>query len=484
MYTLEQIVAKLAQRAKPDLVPDIVKPVVMVKGSNYEMGYQYGQQLHDQIILHTLLLATKLMTVRHDGKVIEDALRYEEVLRRQSPDFAEMLHGTADALGLPYEAVLLYVIPNLMGAVPPSQCSTISAWGKATKDGRLYTGANADGGAFTPTSYGPTLVMFPDKGYVNVSNGGYNSNLAMNSQGLVIMASNGGWNGRKGDIGYGTAAVSSTMYLVKHCKSARDALDKLTKEMSPVSSAENLHCVDPSGDACIIESTFGHRGIRRSGDLGEKDYLLATNFFLSEEMQTSAPRDLTDQNAQYRYRSEEQLIRESYGKISPMQLNAILSCLDFYALDGNWIKNVWDPEGSRNTPEKRSYKNATYMQCLTDPEHRIAYFKQGENCAICSNVPGSTGFYSKLELRDSPEQMAEASVTEAKCRLYALSARVAQGELPYALVEARMTQAKQYVWQGENYKAMALAMEQDRERLAYLSKALTLFSKAQVLLQA
>lgn len=482
MMTIEQIAALLAERVVPGEIPDMVKPVCIVTGDNYQMGFQYGQQLQKNICTRTLHLAARLILERPNVDIIADAYRYEEILRSQSPELIEMFKGTAEGADLPYEAILVYTILNL-AQVSPNQCSTISAWGSSTLEGHLIAGCNADGAAFTHTSYEPTMVMYPKEGNVSVNNGGYNSNFAMNNKGLVNLASNGGWNGRRDDRGIGTPSVLPAMYLNWRCSTAKEAVERYTLHSAPISAAENMHCADISGETFLIEATHSHYYVRRPGEHGEKDYLLATNYFLSEEMQSSKPATNNSYiNAQFRYRTEDKLLKENHGKITLETIDGILSCRDYY--DGEkWVKDVWDEEYSKWTPEKRSHRNATYMQCLADPERRTAYIRQGQSCVTSSCMPGSTGKFSRLILKDTPLAMVMDAEEEAKRQVFSLSERLETGRqtLDWA-VERRMNEAKRCVWEGSTHMSRALAFGNDINRyMLNLGKAATSFSKAQVL---
>lgn len=483
MNKIYDIANIIAEKANPEYIPEYVKPVCVLSGSYYDMGLQFATQLQDGLYNTMLHLISRILKGRGPSGVIEDAREYEKIIAHQSPEIIDMFHGTADGLAVPYEAVLIYAIPNLLLPIPQNACSTISVWGKATKDGNLYCAANADGGVFTPTSYGPTMILYPENGNICVCNGGFNSNLALNEKGLVTMASNGGWNGGQGDVGYGTGAILSVLQLSLKTGSADEAMHHFTKVNKPVGSAENFHCADVSGTAYLIESTFAHSCTRTSGEFKEDDYLLATNYFLSEEMQTSRPKADNNINSIYRYRSEEQRIRELYGTLDANELDKVLSCADYF--DGEkWVRNVWDEELGRWSPEKRSPKNSTYMQCFADPVEKTVYLRQGEKCTTCSNVAYSTGGKSRITLKEHPEKLVEESLDEAKRRLYHLSGKLETGQAEKEPgILQRIELAKVQVWKGDNYKALGfLRTESFHDELLYLSKALTAFSKAQALL--
>lgn len=482
MKKFEEVASALLAQADPQVIPDMVKPVCIVSGKPYDMGYQLGTEIGKSAVNHMLVLTSRIRFLRPDtAGIMRDAETFGRIVEEQSPDIAEMWQGTADALSLPYEAMLLGNIPNLMQPVV-NHCSSLSAWGSAAEGGKLINAVNADGGAFTPTSFGPTMVLYPENGYASMNNGGYNSNFAINEKGLVTMATNGGWNGRPGDEGYGTPAVLSTMQLSLHCADTADALKRALEINRPTGSAENMHFADPTGDVCVVEMTNGHHAVRRSGDNGEKDYLHATNYFLSPEMQSSKPIDLRrTQNAVSRFITEDRLLRDSLGRITLDTLEKIITCRDYF--DGeHWVRDAWDPEYSTWTPEKRSFRNDTYMQCLAAPTGLTAYFRQGKGCRAACCVPGATARFSKLVLKPTAIELAEQAVMDAKIQFYRAAEQLSTAdEMATEQIYARLDRAKRCIWEGENYKASALLTENANARMLQLSKAVTLFCKAQVL---
>ena len=108
--------------------------VLHVNGSYYEMGYQYGYLLKDEI------------EEDYRGVLnLTDADGYNHWLEKWNtifkyyipPDYIEEMQGLADGSGIPINDVYvvnfgIYFITGLLG------CSDIAAWGPATVDGKLY----------------------------------------------------------------------------------------------------------------------------------------------------------------------------------------------------------------------------------------------------------------------------------------------------------------------------------------------------------
>lgn len=179
--------------------------------------------------------------------------------------------------------------------------------------------------------------------------------------------------------------------------------------------------------------------------------------------------------------TEDRLLRDSLGHITLDTLEKIITCRDYF--DGeHWVRDAWDPEYSTWTPEKRSFRNDTYMQSLAEPTERTAYFRQGKGCRPACCVPGATARFSRLVLKPTAMELAEQAVVDAKIRFYRAAAKLsAAGEVAAEPAYDRLDRAKRCIWEGENHKALALLTEDANQCMVHLSKAVTLFCKAQVL---
>ena len=66
MKTFEEIVDALKSQANPELIPDMIKPVCIVSGKPYDMGYQLGLELGQLSVNQTLILAARIRAMRPD----------------------------------------------------------------------------------------------------------------------------------------------------------------------------------------------------------------------------------------------------------------------------------------------------------------------------------------------------------------------------------------------------------------------------------
>jgi hypothetical protein len=160
----ELVIATTSESFEPEipcedgvpLVPSVA-PVIVVQGSDYDMGYQYAQQLI-QIFGPWYLAKLQRDFTEEDLTALK---AFQWYIKKYTPEFIDwfsgMAAGATDAgVELSYTQVLgeyctlmshtgAPAIPTYPGTEPaesqneklPPQCSGFAAWGSATKDGKL-----------------------------------------------------------------------------------------------------------------------------------------------------------------------------------------------------------------------------------------------------------------------------------------------------------------------------------------------------------
>lgn len=268
------------------LVPTIC-PVVVLQGSNAEMGWQYAQQVID--IYGPWVFAQQAKRTFTDTEALE-ITRWEAELQRLTPDvlaFASgMAQGCTDA-GLPMtrqQAVAIWtgIRPPAREARPMAfaqmegdsdaritaaylgvaastltaetdMCSGICAWGRATADGSLIAGSSTD----HDCTFQATIVAFPEEGHPFIytpfsANGSIpvlgNFHMAghpgMNAAGLAYVHHGGANTGEpQAQWGYGVRRGPATFHLLQFSSDAADARARLQ--------------AFPVGDAGISLGTVG-----------------------------------------------------------------------------------------------------------------------------------------------------------------------------------------------------------------------------------
>jgi len=140
-------------------------PVVVVRGTPYQMGWQLGRLIRAEM---QRFIPTTVAALADQVGLPTDTL--VEAWTRSSAyadDRVEQeLLGLADASGVPLRTLqAMHALPLLM----PYSCSSIAAWGDATEDGHLYQTRNLDWNLAVRAHDFPVIVVYiPDEGIPHV----------------------------------------------------------------------------------------------------------------------------------------------------------------------------------------------------------------------------------------------------------------------------------------------------------------------------
>lgn len=285
-----------------DSIPPSILPVVILKGSDYEMGFQYGEQACAYIDrTREDKWAAALRRFSPDD-VLRALRANQSFIARYTPEWIDFMRGMADGATsagypmtytdillingtLPDPATSVYPEGAERDALPPKRCSVASAWGGATKDGRLIGLDTLD----TPdVAHAVVIVAYPDRGNAYMCGadaGEIGDHFLMNNKGLFLGNSGGGGSPRPEDEGYGIGWACSLPYLVRFADGAFAARDMIMQWQ--INVPENFHFVDTRGEACVVEKTAAVQAVRRPGDFGERDFMFSTNNYLAPGMQVT-----------------------------------------------------------------------------------------------------------------------------------------------------------------------------------------------------
>ncbi|HDY90038.1 MAG TPA: hypothetical protein ENH82_18195 [bacterium] len=275
------------------LVPN-VRPVIILKGSDYDMGYQHVQQLIQIYGAYYLKGAAEL---NHSDKKLEIFKELEQDVRKYTPWIIDYLKGMAAAsknAGIPmtFENILAHFASRSNVVLEESDCSGFAAWGSATKDGKLICGGSGDHEIRLSSKYRYRyeiiLFFYPESGnnFVLSPPSGGAGHPGMNNKG-VIYVHHGSTNscpskkrlvGR--NPGNGVPRIFTLLNTLRFAKSTNEAKDMV---LSVPGGLIGGLWADVNGNALVIESTDNPIIIRKPGDHGERDFIYATNNLLSQE---------------------------------------------------------------------------------------------------------------------------------------------------------------------------------------------------------
>lgn len=325
-------------------MPPPVRPVLVLGGSDHEIGYQYFQQLVQ--IYGAEIASQKWGYLYHHSPLHRDfsaeekaALReFQAHVDRYAPEWTDIMEGMAagarDAgIDLVYEDVLAYLVLfeehnpwSLKSFVPASAgsgggpgaapgggggatggagtgsaagrqtpaCSGFAAWGRATKDGRLICAGNGDDPA---GFFAHTVVVFPETGNSFIASPyhfpGFGTDPAhpvLNSKGVVLVHHGSGCISDTANWGYTVPRGMANMHILRFADTAQHAVEMHLALPAAVNYKDGNFFADLEHDVLVIERRHP-AVIRRAGDAGETDFLYHTNNYQSQAMGDRATQD-------------------------------------------------------------------------------------------------------------------------------------------------------------------------------------------------
>lgn len=383
------------------LVPEVT-PVIVIKGSDFEMGYQYAQQLV-QVFGPWILEQRTGRTF--SGKQREELSKWEEQHITHTPWLIDFIKGWVkgandSGITMSYEDVLYLWVGDIapstdflsqdgLPEIPPMACSGMAAWGHATSDGKLVTGSTGD----HDLSYQVIIVAYPDDGNSfiysafgatgAIAGGGdmwFFGHPAMNSKGVAYVHHGGGpkFIEPKKHWGYGVRRAASVMHIMRYADSAKQALDmEMSMPIGDIGKGDQatvggFYADDEYG--YVIESRKDPVIIRETGLMGETDFLYANNSAIhpdaikSEWMSSSKDGWKYDPHGGWRPKVPVGLTKSiglflqwASGRLSTsdMMVKGMMMGYDNSADRNNYMFKMLDAEKGRIDPEymKMMYRN-------------------------------------------------------------------------------------------------------------------------------
>ena len=279
------------------LLPN-VRPVIILQGSDYQMGYQHAIQLVQ--IFGTYYLEGAAAVKRGEANTAA-IKKSEEYIKKHTPWAIDYVQGMSDgcnAAGIPmtyFQMLSHFVSPSRDGS-EIQDCSGWAAWGSATKDGKLIVGGSGDHemhvGSIYQYRYEVNIMFFPETGnnYVFSPPSGGAGHPGMNNKGVVNVhhGTTGYFNRYQNSellsSGEGVPRVFLLMHCLRFANTANEAKEIALSIPDPGQRQGGIWA-DVNGDAFVIENKNNPEVIRRPGDHGERDFLYSTNNLFSKELE-------------------------------------------------------------------------------------------------------------------------------------------------------------------------------------------------------
>jgi hypothetical protein len=316
--------------------------IVWLQGTPYEMGYQHGRLLHDQLkkahdtIQWNPLLRLMLAVAQAQGlTTLAKQNCYPEMLQ----EIEGFLAATKDIGWTMDECLALncgdMIVEFIRHGTPDADklekltpgCSQVVATGPATADGRLYHARLLDWDKFDFVVDNPTVFVRQPAGGIAHATIGFPGNLSpysgINAAGISIASNEAHPFDKTKDRRRGRSHVQMLGQILSRCHSLAEARAFIQGE--PHMTCEIFTVADGhAGEAAVFEMAPGHVGERRLTD----GVVAATNHFLAPE---TAPLDQEPISPSSRKRFERlgQLVTPGlsdslYGRLDPAKLVGIM----------------------------------------------------------------------------------------------------------------------------------------------------------------
>ncbi len=264
-------------------MPPVVRPVIILSGTDYELGYQYFTQLVQingkeltsyQYDVESVYRRDKIHKESYSKGELCAIAKIESAIKEYAPEWIDILHGMADGakdsgLDITYNDLLVhFFLYERMSSWGPhtfsddvfnheldadcdlwsssekkdessqaesndkegATCSGFAAWGQTTTDGKLLAGGSGDD---SEGNFSQTIVVFPKSGnnfitqtFNLVSFGGFPNHPNMNNQGLVRVH-HGGSTYTKNEVeAFATVPRGiADMHTIRFANNAEEALE-------------------------------------------------------------------------------------------------------------------------------------------------------------------------------------------------------------------------------------------------------------------
>lgn len=497
-----------------------VPQVVVVSGTNYEMGVQYGRQATHSIRHNLALFKTTLYQTFGKEKTANDMNVWAYYIEKHNPALKDWLKGIS--AGCRYvkrdisyiDLVLITAFWSESWARPnapyPEEaikeakiseaktaahslvhkaegnvhaCSSFAATGAATKDGKSLVAISTM--LSMNTIHNLILIAFPTEGAPFISipiAGTVTFNAAMNSAGFAwattaIYSPEPIW---------GLASEGYFHYLAQFCKSPDEARQYLAS--TPRAGATgNFVMSDATGNISVLESNSQDIARREPGDLGENSFLVNCNHFVGSDMQSYNRPDIAESDSFYRYTTmwEYASAAAESSNIDFSFVKEMFSSDDWYdPTPKEWhLNDPGSPNGLNNYAGSRSVAQSVFF-----PESLNACFQLGTPSGI--GLPAyATGEYVRIKLADDPQTVMSTSGWIALSN-YDVARNLFQKEInrdaPYLTysiaqsIEEKLDEAFSAYEMGLDREVLAYLEESLSEKLCLSGEAMTHYAKAQL----
>ena len=498
-----------SQANEKEVLPPDILPVVILKGSDYEMGYQYGQQA-GKYIMKVVESYWGQALLRYSREQVVRALKANQhYIMEYAPECIDIMKGIADGasaagFNIRYEDIVLIncTLPKPetstfpegaeKDSLPPKKCSVCSAWGNTTKDGKLIGLDTLDGG---DAYYGVLIIAYPESGnnyMTGAQAGSIGSHFLMNNKGLFIGNSGGGGSPRDIDANYGISWFCGLPHMVRFSNNAVEAKDMITKWQIDI--AENFHLVDIKGNAFVVEKTSAIQSVRKSGDFGEKDFMFSTNNYLNDKMKVTKRGEFIKEHGGYgayaapRNKLFWDMLHNYRGEVDVEFMKMILRFPGNpppYPPEDGWDAKICRPSNSWVSVLIPDDGHEGVAHVCTGPAGRVIHSSMGSGRRVMRTnylIPNGTHTFFTIKLAENPVLVIRNVRRNARNALGSAYEKIMgmnYTDTGYDELNRIYNTAVSEYYEGNSFSNKAV-MASGNDAISFFSKAATSYTRAQV----
>lgn len=259
-----------------------------LEGTSYDVGKKLGIYKKNRTDLITQF-TMKSSILDNNGKIhVRKAM---ECFDKYCPGINDEITGLSEGLGVGVEQLLYYFASYKSKGC----CSQMVVLPQITRNGHIYLARNYD---YWPQESDLCLVTTKVKGkykHIGFSELGFGRNDGINEHGLCISMSNAAPGVTSNSFGVEFWVIIRTV--LDSCRNVNEAIELINR--IPTSTYTNFIVADRNTNAALIEVASSEKSIQKINIANSKQYLCATNHFISKAMQKHDSARYWDSVARY-----------------------------------------------------------------------------------------------------------------------------------------------------------------------------------------
>ena len=301
------------KQKRAEILKEISIPFVHVKGSHYEVGYQLGTKLKDNLVRGV----ERLKREEDWEKIKAETELYLQYSKKYAPEYVTEVKGAADGAGLELGELFATICEEIgsWGYQYTSGCSDLISSNDVTEDGSVLVAHNNDTSVSTQDYV--TIIHYEVEGepeIIAVGYGGLGISVGYNSAGISLTGNQVNSNDMR--VGVPRMLLVRKILAAKRIGEAIDAaiLKHRASNYNQVITDDNGEIYSIEGSATDYEPIYATDG-----------YLVHTNHYVSPWMRRFEFDPNQISGSLVRYNRGMRLLKNNLGKINVGKLKEFLS---------------------------------------------------------------------------------------------------------------------------------------------------------------